>query len=62
MAPAAWRVQALERGFVLLGDLKVGVHPYALDLDVGQFPVKIWVRILNLSVGLRSKESSCFFS
>jgi hypothetical protein len=34
MAPAAWCVQALERGFVLLGDLKVGVHPYAPDLDV----------------------------
>jgi hypothetical protein len=36
MAPDAWHIQALERGYVLLGDLKVGVHPYAPDLDIGQ--------------------------
>jgi hypothetical protein len=42
------------------GDLKMRVHPYAYDLDIGQLLVRAWVRILNLLVGLRSREAIAY--
>jgi hypothetical protein len=60
MALVVWKVQALEKGYIILGDLKVGVHHYSPDLDIGQLLFRDCVKILNLLVGLCSKEAIAY--
>jgi hypothetical protein len=59
-APSKWKEQVLGKGYVLLGEVSVRIFRANFIFPKGLDPMQVWVKIMDLPVGLRNGEAIAY--